>query len=486
MIRFSIHLDPENNITRVKSFPEELETIFIGRDKDCHLKLRSNTVSRHHCRLEFYNNNYNVEDLASTQGTRLNGEKLVPRVSVPIHHGDILQVGDISMVIAILEEPETTEQLSDAAHQAVSNILGKFIQGPSSDTSAYLKILNGEDEGLKLLFTDKTSWLIGRQEDADFTIHDGTISRRHAKITLENGSYYLEDLDSTSGTAVNGVPITKRYHLVHLDRLLFGAIKVVFFDPSQELLSALEYVEQGNELSQTKALEVHEMATVPPSNDENKFNEKVNKPKEITASTTKKDPTFSATTDDDQITAPRVKDADLAAALGEATAKDLSDINLNREATVKIEPDDLEAEVEEAESASQKPQPVVPEAEALEAENTPRKPRPVAHEATVSARTLKPRHGERHSQRMAGNSEEASETQPEPPPLPRELVAPAAVEPEQTAPSRANRLKPQINHQAPTVVRKKRRRLPLLPIMVMFSCITLMLIALILFLLKGR
>ncbi len=463
MIRFSIHLDPENNITRVKSFPEGPEPILIGRDKDCQLRLRNNSVSRHHCRLEFFNNNYIVEDLASTQGTRLNGEPLTPRVSVPVHHGDILQVGELSMLIAILEEPESAEQLSNAAHQAVSNLLGKFLQSPSSDTTAYLKILNGDDEGLKFLLTDKNSWNIGRLEDNDFVIHASSISRQHARITLDSGSYYLQDLGSTSGTTVNGANITGPYHLVHLDRLTFGAVKVIFFDPSQELLSALEYVEQASESSETKALNIKENATVPPHNSPDA--------KDAT------NPAFTEQTAENEVTSPGTEpeiSADAVAnALAESTAQDFS-AQPEQEEAEEAEEGEEDEEIEEV-----PPAPVIPA--------------PVMSEATVSARSV--RHQRRGSDRGATKGHNNLAGQPAPVNDEDSLGDDSEVDDDFSIDEDIPSAPPVVsvpsqgpvktNVTAPTIVRKKRRRLPVMPIALMLLCLTVMVCCLIFFILNN-
>ena len=45
---------------------------------------------------------------------------------------------------------------------------------------------------------------IGRSDDNDLVLNDSTVSKHHARVTRDNGAYYLEDLGSTNGTRVNG------------------------------------------------------------------------------------------------------------------------------------------------------------------------------------------------------------------------------------------------------------------------------------------
>ncbi|KRQ87111.1 FHA domain-containing protein FhaB [Caloramator mitchellensis] len=46
--------------------------------------------------------------------------------------------------------------------------------------------------------------LIGRNDDSDITIKDPYISGNHAKIFVKNNNLYIEDLNSTNGTFLNG------------------------------------------------------------------------------------------------------------------------------------------------------------------------------------------------------------------------------------------------------------------------------------------
>ncbi|MFM7561701.1 MAG: FHA domain-containing protein, partial [Planctomycetota bacterium] len=54
---------------------------------------------------------------------------------------------------------------------------------------------------------------IGRHPDCEVVIDDNSVSRRHARISCEEGHFYLEDLDSRNGTEVNGSQIRGKTRL---------------------------------------------------------------------------------------------------------------------------------------------------------------------------------------------------------------------------------------------------------------------------------
>ncbi len=68
--------------------------------------------------------------------------------------------------------------------------------------------------------------IIGRDEAAALPLTDGTVSKRHARVTHEDGgTLVLTDLDSTNGTAVNGQPVTRTI-LRPGDHLEIGAVSM--------------------------------------------------------------------------------------------------------------------------------------------------------------------------------------------------------------------------------------------------------------------
>ena len=64
-----------------------------------------------------------------------------------------------------------------------------------------IKDEHGHITRLKLAASDM---IIGRSSSADIRLDRPTVSRKHAKLSEENGIWTLTDLDSTSGVAING------------------------------------------------------------------------------------------------------------------------------------------------------------------------------------------------------------------------------------------------------------------------------------------
>ncbi len=75
---------------------------------------------------------------------------------------------------------------------------------------------------------DRATISVGSHRSNDIVLGDGTVSRRHARITRESGHFNLADLGSTNGTFVNGRRIRSAVTLSAGDQLRFGSINLAF------------------------------------------------------------------------------------------------------------------------------------------------------------------------------------------------------------------------------------------------------------------
>lgn len=69
--------------------------------------------------------------------------------------------------------------------------------------------------------------VVGRSRECEITIEDPNVSRRHAELRLENGSWSIVDLGSTNGIEVNGERVGNA-RLEPGDRIVLGRTELVF------------------------------------------------------------------------------------------------------------------------------------------------------------------------------------------------------------------------------------------------------------------
>jgi pSer/pThr/pTyr-binding forkhead associated (FHA) protein len=64
--------------------------------------------------------------------------------------------------------------------------------------------------------------MIGRSHDNAVFLPDERLSRHHARVTWQDGHFWLEDLGSTNGTSVNGQRLMAAHALQPTDSVTLG------------------------------------------------------------------------------------------------------------------------------------------------------------------------------------------------------------------------------------------------------------------------
>ncbi|MFV2016831.1 MAG: FHA domain-containing protein [Candidatus Heimdallarchaeota archaeon] len=99
---------------------------------------------------------------------------------------------------------------------------------------------SGSDEGKSVYLDDEL--YLGRFSKKDkknpcnVFIKDIEVSRRHLRIFKSDGHVYLQDLNSTNGTSLQGIKIRPGivYSIKNADQILLGATVVEFLTDTEE------------------------------------------------------------------------------------------------------------------------------------------------------------------------------------------------------------------------------------------------------------
>lgn len=138
------------------------------------------------------------------------------------------ELDDLSAEAAESEEAAepTSEESSTEKRKTV------FRPGPPAEALSYetasLEVLDGPSRGVVLpLGPGRT--VLGRADDNDIVVDEDRVSHYHAAIIGSEGSFLLEDLESTNGTSVDGgPPITGKVPLRDGNRLRIGRVNFLF------------------------------------------------------------------------------------------------------------------------------------------------------------------------------------------------------------------------------------------------------------------
>ena len=125
MPRLSIHLPDGSEKTIV--LPKNGEYFArIGRDEHCEIVLPFQSVSGEHALLQFKEGGYVLEDLGSTNGTKING--LTPMGAATLYDGDEIALGDARLRFAEEPSPGFSAELSGREEEAAPSIAMRNLQ----------------------------------------------------------------------------------------------------------------------------------------------------------------------------------------------------------------------------------------------------------------------------------------------------------------------------------------------------------------------
>ena len=212
----------------------------IGRGPDCQLRLGSSRVSRSHAAIERRDGRYFLRDLASTNGSLLNGRPLRDR-EAEIRDGDRVTVGPMTFRLAVGTPPDRFDRFGGSLEP-----LGRVGLDPEESPGATEEFLGlgpiGGEVGLKyeviegvLVVTPLVSEL-DEESDVD-ALREALISlngRRLPRRVVVN----LAHLGHLSGRAI-GMLVA---HHLRLDRS-GGALRICLANPRVAVL--LEHVKLG-------------------------------------------------------------------------------------------------------------------------------------------------------------------------------------------------------------------------------------------------
>lgn len=132
------------------------------------------------------------------------------------------------IVLAAKKKPkEDPEPAAPYIPEAPANT-GVHIPG-ASGVRCQAYILDASGVQRRVEFTAFGPYTVGRSQGAcDMAIDDKKLSRSHFRLTFEEGRVFIEDLGSTNGTEVNGVPVGGKRALAPTDIVTAGNTKFSF------------------------------------------------------------------------------------------------------------------------------------------------------------------------------------------------------------------------------------------------------------------
>jgi pSer/pThr/pTyr-binding forkhead associated (FHA) protein len=205
------------------------ELIAIGRDMDNDIVINNLAVSRCHAILQVHSDRITVKDMASANGTFINGQKIEEGV---LQEGDLMLIGKHILRLELdgkeeIAAQEEKKEIDDGTVIFDDETRDKFLEKMQieKESADPRLVVNGENE-IKI---KGDFFAIGKRYDADINISGLFINEHHAIIQKQkDGSFKLINMGSfLKPTKVNGNVIKEK--ILHKgDIIQIGNYRIVF------------------------------------------------------------------------------------------------------------------------------------------------------------------------------------------------------------------------------------------------------------------
>lgn len=155
---------------------------------------KSRVISRRHARIVGHDGWHEIEDLGSTNGTRVNGRRLNIAEKVQLRLGDRVTLGSSVFVYIPIPEIQVSPHAAPPQAYLWSAFTGHRFPLPSRG-----EVIVGRSDSA-VGFVPEID--LGREGVAA-----QVVARRHVRVVARYGRHYVEDLGSASSTKLNGVRV---------------------------------------------------------------------------------------------------------------------------------------------------------------------------------------------------------------------------------------------------------------------------------------
>jgi len=249
-LRFSIRA-PRGDFSLAGPAPtQDVEVAFagaelgFGRALGADIRLPFPKVSARHARILREAGGYRVEDLGSSNGTRLDGRQLTPHAPETMAVGDALEIGGVE--IRFVGQNAGTEAIAAEAgtETLARRLVHDIFEACPPAECARLVVLSGPQQGRELVLSASGRVCkLGRGEGCDLVLADEDVSREHALFERGAGGIVVRDLGSKNGVEVAGERLGGERVLHDGEIVRIGETRLRLFDPEDRYLRQMEAAE---------------------------------------------------------------------------------------------------------------------------------------------------------------------------------------------------------------------------------------------------
>ncbi|MFW6081441.1 MAG: FHA domain-containing protein [Desulfosalsimonas sp.] len=207
----------------------------IGRSENSEIAISDTAVSTLHAEIEPEDEHFYLTDFNSRNGTFVNKELVISR---RLAHGDVISVGNHSLVFAYGKDEKKPASYDDREHQATMqldteehrarlarSVAGFAEQEEKKSVSAMLSFLSDQAESMRL---ESRETFIGKDPGCDIRVRGWLVGKTEAKIEKRSEGYYLCPVSKKPRIRLNYKPVKSDVRLSEFDVIEVGDAMIQF------------------------------------------------------------------------------------------------------------------------------------------------------------------------------------------------------------------------------------------------------------------
>lgn len=220
MFKLQIKDSPQKSIWLVGPY------VTVGRAKSNSLVVDVPGVESLHAEFAVDGETIFITDKSGDQSVIVNGRQVDQKLL--IKHGDVITLNTVELELV---DPKVRGQVVRSTLATEDSGVKQARRLVKRQPTGW-QIQTRDTGGLQIqTFDIGESMILGRDKQCDISFPGDFLSRRHAELTVRGSLLYIKDLNSSNGTFVNGIKVTKTL-LRAGDNIKFDELSFIVIGPA--------------------------------------------------------------------------------------------------------------------------------------------------------------------------------------------------------------------------------------------------------------
>jgi pSer/pThr/pTyr-binding forkhead associated (FHA) protein len=214
---YLLYVDDDRNDAEVR-VERDREPVLIGRREGASIKVHNPSVSGKHCTVGWKDEEVEVRDLGSSNGTFINGERVRRGV---LNDGDVLMCGRFELRVSFVAHKD----IAAVEYEEWGDDWADDELDPGQP-NYYLVFRDNRNQLTGVTMGEREKRLAVGSKGCEITLEGRSVEAEHCEFEWDEGVLLVKDLKSETGTFVNDEPVEGDETLRNGDIIVVGRARL--------------------------------------------------------------------------------------------------------------------------------------------------------------------------------------------------------------------------------------------------------------------